>query len=44
VIEINRDGSRRVVLLNGDVVDIMPQHLFLVRAAPVVAWRSYSLA
>jgi hypothetical protein len=44
VLEINPDGSRRVVLLDGREVDLMPRFLYLVRSAPVLPWTRYRLA
>jgi len=39
---INADGSRALRdMLNGEVFDMRPQFLVLVRAAPMRRWPSY---
>lgn len=41
-VAINPDGSRALRdVLNGEQLDMRPQHLTLVRAAPVRRWPSY---
>ena len=43
IIRINSDGSRTVKLLSGELLDLMPAYLFLVRAAVPRPWPSYHL-
>ena len=40
---INRDGSRALRdVMNGEQFDLKPQHLLVVRAAPVKPWKGRS--
>lgn len=41
VVTIHPDGSREIQLLNGTFVRLLPQHIYLVRAARPKPWPSY---
>lgn len=43
VIRINADGTRTIKLLSGEVLDLLPATLFLVRAAVPRPWPSYTM-